>query len=94
MLIFLIIVFYMLILPIAIVWFLYQILTKTMYIEMLVEEPKIEPKKTRKHPTIEKNDYNNVFNGKKAYDIYKNKATGLYEPQTPSKGVKIEKKEE
>lgn len=87
--IYLLILVYMILLPGIMLIMLYKIINE-------LEEIKKEPKQTstksvlsrRKHTNIKASDYNNVFAGR--YDEYKNNK-GLYEPQTPRKGVKIEK---
>jgi len=81
---------YMILLPITLIAFLWKILDK---LERFDKRKETEPRALRKHPSIEKSNYDNVFGGRKAYEVYKNKQ-GLYEPVTPSRGVKIEKKEE
>ncbi len=88
--IFIFIIAYIFLLPITIIAFLWQILDKVS--EKPINET-ITKKQNRQHPSIKKSNYNNAFGGRKAYDIYKNK-DGLYEPVTPSRGMKIEKKEE
>ena len=83
------IIVYMLLLPITIITFLWKILDK-------VEDKKVEPqenKKVRRHITVGESAFENVFGGRKAYEIYKNK-DGLYEPITPSRGIQIKKTEE
>lgn len=57
------------------------------------EAKKIESKPLRKHISVGQSDFDNAFGGRKAYAMFKN-TNGLYEPVTPSKGIKIEKKEE
>lgn len=88
--IFLFIIVYMLLLPITIIAFLWLILDRVS--KKTINEPIIK-KQNRQHTGIKKSNYNNSFGGRKAYDIYKNK-DGLYEPVMPSRGMKIEKKEE
>lgn len=90
MLMALIIIVYMFLLPITLIAFLWKILDQ---IEDLKETKKQEIVTKRTHPTMQKSNYDNAFGGRKAYEIYKNK-DGLYEPITPSKGIKLEKKEE
>lgn len=50
------------------------------------------PKPVRKHATIKTSNYNNSF-GNRGYDQFKNK-NGLYEPQTPKKGIELKVKKE
>lgn len=88
--IYLLVITYMFLLPITVLIMLWKILDK---VEKLSEEKKVESTFKRTHPTIQKYNYDNAFGGKKAYEIYKNKS-GLYEPQTPSRGIKIGNKEE
>lgn len=80
---------YMLLLPITIITLLLRILD---YVEKLNKKENTETRAIRKHATIEKSNYDNAFGGRKAYEIYKNR-DGLYEPITPSKGIKIKKEE-
>lgn len=61
--------------------------------ENVKSETNQDQKQIRKHVPIAQSDFDNVFGGRKAYEIYKNK-DGLYEPVTPSKGIPIKKKEE
>lgn len=87
---------YMFLLPITIIYFLWRILDKLCYLESSIIKTKTEKEKTktkRQHPKIEKSNYDNAYGGRKAYEKYQNKE-GLYEPVTPSKGLKIKKKEE
>ena len=86
------IIIYMFILPTTLILFLWKILNKVEELKDLIEVQK-ETKKIRTHKPIEKSNFDNAFGGRKAYEIYKNK-NGLYEPVTPSKGIKLEKKEE
>ena len=86
--IYLLILVYMILLPGIMLIMLYKIINE-------LEEIKKEPKQTiksvlsrRKHTNIKASNYSNVFAGR--YDEYKNNK-GLYEPQTPYKGVKIKK---
>ena len=54
---------------------------------------KKEQVKKRKHASIAKTDYSDQLGTRKAnYDEFKN-TNGLYEPITPTKGVKLDKKE-
>lgn len=46
----------------------------------------------RRSGNIKSSDYSNVFNNRTSYKIYQNQ-NGLYEPQKPSRGIKIEKEE-
>lgn len=80
---------YMLLLPTVMIALLYRIMDK---IEELNKNKNQETKQIRKHPTIEKSNYENAFGGRKAYEIYQNKS-GLYEPQRPSKGIELKKEE-
>lgn len=81
---------YMLILPITYIILLYKILDK---LNKTTKEKTTDTKSTRIHPSMKQSNYDNAFGGRTAYEIYKNK-DGLYEPITPSRGIKIEKKEE
>lgn len=47
----------------------------------------------RKHQGITQVDFSSSIQSRKNYDRYKNES-GLYEPRTPSKGIKIKKQEE
>lgn len=89
---YLFITLYLFILPVIFIGFFWKILKKFDEIKEK-EESKKENRLIRKHTTIEKSNFNNAFGGRKAYEIYKN-TNGLYEPVTPSKGIKIKKKEE
>jgi hypothetical protein len=82
----------MFILPTTLIVFLWKILNTVEDIKETIELQK-ETRKVRTHKAIEKSNFDNAFGGRKAYEIYKN-TNGLYEPVTPSKGIKIEKKEE
>lgn len=86
-----IIVVYMLLLPITLIAFLWKILDKIDELQETTKKQEIVSKRT--HPVMQKSNYDNAFGGRKAYDIYKNK-DGLYEPITPSKGIRLEKKKE
>lgn len=94
---YLFIILYTVILPIIFIVFLWKILNAVEELEESVKQNQIESQKEtkiiRKHKSIEKSNFDNAFGGRKAYEIYKNN-NGLYEPVTPSKGMKIEKKEE
>lgn len=94
---YLFIILYTVILPIIFMAFLWKILNAIEELEESIKqsqkESQKEAKTIRKHKTIEKSNFDNAFGGRKAYEIYKNR-NGLYEPVTPSKGMKIEKKEE
>ena len=68
---------------------LYRIMDK---VEELNKNKNQETKQIRKHPSIEKSNYENAFGGRKAYEIYQNKSR-LYEPQKPSKGIELKKEE-
>lgn len=83
---------YMLILPAIYIFLLGKILDEIQELKETMETQK-ETRTLRKHKPIEKSNFDNAFGGRKAYEIYKN-TNGLYEPVTPSKGIKIEKKEE
>ena len=85
-------IIYMFILPTTLIVFLWKILNTVEDIKETIELQK-ETRKVRTHKPIEKSNFDNAFGGRKAYEIYKN-TNGLYEPVTPSKGIKIEKKEE
>lgn len=85
-------IIYMFILPTTLIIFLWKILNTVEDIKETIELQK-ETRKVRTHKPIEKSNFDNAFGGRKAYEIYKN-TNGLYEPVTPSKGIKIEKKEE
>ena len=71
----------------------------TVVIYMLKDiKNKIKTKKQtqskRVHKAIKKSDYDNAFGGRNTgYELYKNE-NGLYEPQKPSKGIELKKKEE
>lgn len=80
---------YLILLPIILIVFLFKILKQ---LEKLNKKENAETKVIRKHPSIEKSNYDNAFGGRKAYEIYKNR-DGLYEPITPSRGIKIKKEE-
>lgn len=80
---------YLISLPIILIVFLFKILKQ---LEKLNKKENTETKVIRKHPSIEKSNYDNAFGGRKAYEIYKNR-DGLYEPITPSRGIKIKKEE-
>lgn len=80
---------YLVLLPIAILALLITILEK---LQDMQNDKKIDNQITRKHPTIQKSNYDNAFGGRKAYEIYKN-ADGLYEPVKPSKGIELRKEE-
>lgn len=86
--IYILIFIYMFLIPITIIGLLLKIITMLEKKTTEVVETKIK----RIHPTIRKTDYQNNFNGKTAYEIYKNKQ-GLYEPITPSKGIELRKEE-
>lgn len=47
----------------------------------------------RVHSTIKTSNYSNPY-GNRAYDIYKDKKTGLYEPQKPHQGIELKNKKE
>lgn len=87
--IYLLILIYMILLPATILVMLYNIINE-------LDKIKTEPKQTqiksvlkrRKHTNIKASNYANTFN--KRYEDYTNNK-GLYEPQTPHRGVKIEK---
>ena len=51
------------------------------------------PKPVRKHSTIKTSNYNNSFNTR-GYDQFKDKKTGLYEPQKPHQGIELKSKKE
>lgn len=85
-------IIYMILFPITIIFFLWKILDKLEDLEETATTQK-EVRKLRTHKPIEKSNFDNAFGGRKAYEIYKN-TNGLYEPVTPSKGIKLEKKEE
>lgn len=60
----------------------------------LVKKSQAEHKtKTRKHTTIKTSNYNNAYN-RRGYDQFKNKKTGLYEPQKPHQGIELKPKKE
>ena len=80
---------YLILLPIILIVFLFKILNQ---LEKINKKENTETKAIRKHPSIEKSNYDNAFGGRKAYEIYKNR-DGLYEPITPSRGIKIKKEE-
>lgn len=67
-----------------------------MYVMYLLKtnEKSKEEKKTKKrtHIAIKTSNYDNSF-GKRGYELYKNQ-NGLYEPQKPSKGIELKKKED
>lgn len=62
-------------------------------IKHLVETKEPITPKTRKHTAIKTSNYNNSFN-KRAYDLFKNEKTGLYEPQKPHNGIELKSKKE
>ncbi len=65
----------------------------------VLKQLKIQNKQTlvtnnkRIHSKIKTPDYTNSF-GNRAYDIYKDKKTGLYEPQKPHRGIELKKQKE
>ena len=86
---FLVLFTYLFLLPLVIIAFLWKILNK---LEEISKYKISEPKNTRTHAQIKKSNYDNAFGGRAAYKIYQN-TDGLYEPITPSKGIKLKKEE-
>lgn len=86
--IYILIIFYMFAYPVAIIALLWEILKA---IEKVSIEKQENIKSKRVHPTVKNSNYNN-FNGKTAYELYKNE-NGLYEPIKPSRGIELKKEE-
>ncbi len=91
--IYLLILVYMIIFPVTTIVMLYKILDK-------LEKEKANigrtDNKRKTHPGIAKTSYTSPLAGRRSvpgYEQYKNKS-GLYEPITPSNGIKIKKKED
>lgn len=47
----------------------------------------------RKHPTIKATNYDNSYNTR-GYEQFKDRKTGLYEPQKPHGGIELKKQKE
>lgn len=93
--IYLLILIYMIILPVAIIVMLYKILGKLEEEKTNADIERIE-KKRKTHPSIAKSNYTSILNARKSmpeYEKYKNK-DGLYEPIKPRGGIEIKKGEE
>lgn len=87
--IYLLILIYLILLPGTMIVMLYKIINKLDKMKTIEKQTQTKSVlKRRKHTNIKASSYNNVFAGR--YDEYKNNK-GLYEPQTPHKGVKLEK---
>lgn len=57
------------------------------------EQPKVITRTPRKHPTVKTSNYDNSYNNR-GYEQFKDKKTGLYEPQKPHKGIELKKQKE
>lgn len=85
---------YFIFFPILIVALLVLIYEELKYKKHTNQDIKEEKSIRRTHPTIKSSQYNNVFaNRNSPYEQYKNEK-GLYEPVTPSRGIKLNNKEE
>lgn len=62
-------------------------------IEKKEEEQKTSKKVTRRHTVVKTSNYNNSYNTR-GYNQFKDKKTGLYEPQRPHKGIELKKQKE